>query len=65
MSEKLIVTVSIVDDSGKVLSSNEISKKEIIEPTDISNFGYDLKEQLNLLKEIQQEFLEKQAVFLK
>ena len=65
MSEKLIVTVSIVDDSGKVLSSNEISKKEIIEPTDISNFGYDLKEQLNLLKEIQQELLEKQAVILK
>ena len=65
MSEKLIVTVSIVDDSGKVLSSTEISKKEIIEPTDISNFGYDLKEQLNLLKEIQQELLEKQAVFLK
>jgi hypothetical protein len=65
MSEKLVITVSIINEQGEILSSKEVSNKEILEPTDITNFGYDLQEQLNLIKVTQQELLEKQADFLK
>lgn len=65
MPKKLIVIVNAVDEDGKTLSTKEISRKEITAPTDISNFGYNQLEQLQMMKDIQQSMLDNQVVFLK
>ena len=65
MSDKLVVLINVVNKNGEVVSSKEISDKEIEIPTDISNFGYNKDEQLNIIKQAQQELLDNQAVFLK
>ena len=65
MSDKLVVLIKVVNKNGEVVSSKEISNKEIEIPTDISNFGYNKDEQLNIIKQAQQELLDNQAVFLK
>ncbi len=65
MLKKLIVIVNAVDENGEMSLTKEISRKEIIHPTDISNFGYNRIEQLQMMKDIQQAMLDSQAVFLK
>jgi len=65
MLKKLIVIVNAVDENGEMSLTKEISRKEIIPPTDISNFGYNRIEQLQMMKDIQQAMLDSQAVFLK
>lgn len=65
MPKKLIVIVNAVDENGEMSLTKEISRKEIIPPTDISNFGYNRIEQLQMMKDIQQAMLDSQAVFLK
>lgn len=65
MPKKLIVIVNAVDENGEISLTKEISRKEIILPTDISNFGYNRIEQLQMMKDIQQTMLDSQAVFLK
>lgn len=65
MVKKLIVTVNAIDENGEVLLTKEISRKEITPPTDISNFGYNRVEQLQIIEDIQQAMLDNQANFLK
>lgn len=66
MLNRMIVSTVMVDTKGNALSDVVvISDKEITQPTDVSNFGYNRQEQLNMLEKIQQPFLEKQADFLK
>ena len=65
MPKKLIITVNAVDENGETSLTKEISRKEIIPPTDISNFGYNRIEQLQMMKDIQQAMLDSQADFLK
>lgn len=65
MAEKLILKAIKVDENGTELSSEIISTKEITPPTDISNFGYDQQEQLEIIGNFQQSLLDKQADFLK
>ena len=65
MSNKMILKAIEVDANGNELSAKIIFSKEILPPTDCSNFGYNQKEQLNIIKEAQQTLLDTQADFLK
>ena len=65
MAKKLVVTVKVVDEGNQIISSQEVSSKEITPPTDISNFGYNKVEQLEIIKDIQQAMLDGQVDFLK
>ena len=65
MSNRLVITASTIDSNGAVISIEEISDKEITEPTNISNFGYNKKEELKIIHNIQQALLQNQASFLK
>lgn len=65
MSNRLVITASTIDSNGAVISTEEISDKEITEPTNVSNFGYNKKEELRIIHDIQQSFLQHQASFLK
>ena len=65
MTKKVVLTVNIVDENDKILSRQEVSKKEILPPTDISNFGYNKIEQLEIIKDVQQAMLDSQVDFLK
>lgn len=65
MSNKIIVKAIEVDEDGNELSSEILSTKEIIPPTDVSNFGYDQGEQLEIMGKVQQSMIEMQADFLK
>lgn len=65
MTNKIVLTANIIDETGNIITSKEISQKDIIPPTDISNFGYNLEEQLEILTVIQQNIIDSQADFLK
>ena len=65
MANKIVLTTSIIDETGNIITSKEISQKDIIPPTDISDFGYSLEEQLQVLTVIQQNIIDSQADFLK
>lgn len=65
MSKRLILKAIVVDDNDdNELSGNIISIKNIICPTDSSNFGYNQEEQLLILSNIQQVLIDNQAVYL-
>ncbi len=61
---RIILKEVLVDDCGKTLSEKIVSDKNVITPTDISNFGYNHSEQLNIMGNFQQSFLDAQAKFL-
>jgi hypothetical protein len=65
MTERIILKAILVDKNNKALSEDIISSKDIIEPTDTSNFGYNQQEQLLIMAKIQQALLDKQVDFLK
>lgn len=65
MPKKLIVIVNAVDENGEMSLTKEISRKEITPPTDVSNFGYNRTEQLQIIAGVQQAMLDSQADFLK
>ena len=65
MLKELVVIINAVDENGEISLTKEISRKEIIPPTDISNFGYNQLEQLQIMKGIQQSMLDNQVIFLK
>ena len=65
MPEKLIVIVSTINEDGEISSTKDISRKEITPPTNISNFGYNRAEQLQIIAGVQQAMLDSQADFLK
>lgn len=62
---KMILKAVEVDANGNELSTKIISSKEILPPTDCSNFGYNQQEQLEIMGQVQQTLLEYQADFLK
>ena len=65
MVDKIILKAVKVDANGNELETKVISSKEVLRPTDCSNFGYNQEEQLKILKEAQQILLDTQADFLK
>lgn len=65
MPNTIILKAIEVDENGNELSTKVISSKEILPPTDCSNFGYNQQEQLKILEEAQQTLLDIQADFLK
>ena len=65
MTDKIILKAVKVDANGNEIATKIISSKEIIPPTDCSNFGYNQQEQLDIIKEVQQTLLDTQADFLK
>jgi hypothetical protein len=65
MSDRVVVTINTINENGDILSSKELSNKEITEPTNINNFGYNKDEQLEMMKGLQEILLNNQAVFLK
>lgn len=65
MPTKIILKAIAVDENGNTLSEEIISNKEVFRPTDCSNFGYNQKEQLEIMRKMQQALLDKQADFLK
>ena len=65
MSKKLIVIVNTIDENDEISLNQEIFRKEIMPPTDISNFGYNRAEQLQIIEGVQQAMLDSQADFLK
>ena len=65
MPTKLVITANTVDDNGNIISSHEISKKEIKPPIEANDFGYNQNEQLKIIHNIQQNLLDQQADFLK
>ena len=65
VSEKIIITVSKVDEDGEIISREQVSEKIITPPTDIANFGYNQQEQLDIMKAVQQKMLDFQVDFLK
>lgn len=64
MSKKMVLTVEIVNNNDEVLSKVQIKEKEIVTPEDISQFGFNQQEQLEILRGTQQTLLENQAGFL-
>jgi hypothetical protein len=65
MAERLILKAIRVDENGNELSEEIVSDKEIIEPTDVSNFGYNREEQLAIMSGTQQVLLNDQAALKK
>jgi len=66
MADRIIVKAVKVDAHGHELSKEVIiSDKEITCPTSLTNFGYNRAEQLEIMGNIQQSLLDKQAIFLK
>ncbi len=65
MTDKIILKAVKVDANGNEIETKILSSKEIIPPTDCSNFGYNQQEQLDIIKEVQQTLLDTQADFLK
>ena len=65
VNEKIVITVSKIDENGEVVSREQISEKAITPPTNITNFGYNQREQLDIIKAVQQKMLDFQSNFLK
>jgi hypothetical protein len=65
MTKKMILKAIEIDDNGHEITTKIIYSKDIIPPTDCSNFGYNQQEQLDIIKEVQQTLLDTQADFLK
>lgn len=65
MAERIILKAIKVDKHGNELSEEIISDKEITIPTDITNFGYNHKEQLEIISGTQQVLLNEQSAFKK
>ncbi len=65
MSKELVVSINVVEENGTVSLSKEVARKKITCPTDISNFGYNQLEQLQMMEDIQQSMLDNQVIFLK
>ena len=65
MAKRIILKAISVDDDGNTLSEKILSDKEVTIPTDTSNFGYTLSEQIELMQKMQQSLLDGQSDFLK
>lgn len=65
MVERIIYKAVSVDNDGHTLSEKILSDKKLTIPTDTSNFGYRLSEQIELMQKIQQSLLDGQSIFLK
>ena len=65
MPNSIVVVINITDQHGNVVKSTEVSKKDIVPATDISNFGYSLKEQIEMVRGVQQNLMDLQSDFLK
>lgn len=65
MAKKIIFLARVLDEHDKFLSDEILSSKDIIKPTDTSNFGFNQQEQLLLMSQMQQKLLNEQVAFLK
>ena len=63
MVERIILKAILVDENNNELSEEVISSKDVICPTDTSNFGYNQEEQLRILSKVQQTLLENHVFF--
>lgn len=65
MVDKFVVTLKRVDENGKIISTKDISSKEILPPTCAAEFGYNQEEELSIMKDLSQGILDEQSTFLK
>lgn len=65
MAEKIILKSFVVDENNNPVSEEILFSKEIVEPTDDTNFGYNQQEQLLIMAKTQQAMLNQQVDFLK
>ena len=59
------IIVESVDDNGELIEKEIVMTKNIAKPEGIIDLGFRHSEQIDILRHVQQQLLNKQSVFLK
>jgi hypothetical protein len=65
MTQQIRVVIESLNDAGEVTGKEIIITKSVVKPNSIIDLGFRHSEQIDLLKHIQQQLLDKQSVFLR
>lgn len=65
MTKQIRIVVESLNDAGEVTEKAVVMTKNVIKPDSIIDLGFRHSEQIDLLRHIQQQLLDKQSVYLK
>ncbi len=65
MAKQIRIVVESLNEYGEIIDKEIIMTKKVIKPETIIDLGFRHSEQIDLLRHIQQQLLNKQSVYLK